>query len=86
MAVEVKTITIERISMWSVGVRLWFVILGTDGIVYSRWSLSMDKTDEILMLSKVGDVISIVTKGAEGSTPDDTRATIVSAEFGPTTA
>lgn len=57
--VNVVEVKIARIAYWSIGVRLWFVIQTDTGVRYQRWSMIMDSTDECLLLSKQGDVVSI---------------------------
>ena len=58
---DIKTVDIEidRIQCINQGVRIWFVIQANKGIVFQRWSMLMNPTDELLMLSQPGDKITI---------------------------
>lgn len=57
--IKSTTITINRIAHNNSGVRIWYIILADTGICYQRWSMLMNPTDEILMLAKPGDKLSI---------------------------
>lgn len=57
--VKQQVITIDRIESINSGVRIWYVILSTEGVYYQRWSMLMNPTDEIMLLAKPGDVLSI---------------------------
>ena len=57
--IKTATITVARIAYWSVGVRLWFVVQSTDGTRFQRWSLSMDSSDECLLIAKPGDALDV---------------------------
>lgn len=52
-------ITVDRIDRINSGVRIWFVLLSTDGKYFQRWSLLMNPIDEILMLAQPGDKLCI---------------------------
>ena len=69
------TITVSRVTFWTVGVRLWFVVQATDGTRYQRWSLVMDSTDECLLIAQKGDTLNLEYKDAEA------KNTIITAEF-----
>ncbi|RWZ87204.1 MAG: hypothetical protein EO766_11780 [Hydrotalea sp. AMD] len=57
--IQTKNITISRIQSINSGVRIWFVILTTENEIYQRWSMLMNPTDELLILSQPGDTITI---------------------------
>lgn len=52
-------IEIARSVMWSIGTKNWYVIQAKDGVRYQRWSHIMDATDEVMMLTQVGDKLDI---------------------------
>lgn len=54
-----KTVQVARTSMWSIGVKNWYVFQDTDGARYQRWSFVMDDSDEVLMLLQVGDTVDV---------------------------
>jgi hypothetical protein len=78
---EKATITVSRISFYTVGVRLWFVVASKDNKTrYQRWSLGMDASDECLMIAQPGDVLNLeyTETVVDGKV---TKNTIASAEF-----
>jgi hypothetical protein len=74
--IKTKIITIKRVSTTTLGVRVWFVILATDQEIYQRWSMLMNKSDEILFLAKPGDRIEF--KYIEDVAEDPTNQTFES--------
>lgn len=54
-----KTVTVLRNDFFNMGVRIWYQILTTDMEMFQRWSLLMDPTDEVLLLTKPGDVLDL---------------------------
>jgi hypothetical protein len=58
------TITVKRTAYYGIGVRLWFVVMDTEGKRYQRWSNDMDYSDEVLMLAQPDDKL-IMTVGED---------------------
>lgn len=80
--IKTTTITVSRIALWTVGVRLWFVVQANDGTRYQRWSLSMDSNDECLILIKPGDTLAITYLEGEVDLQGTVQKNvIVTAEF-----
>lgn len=50
---------IERIESMNMGVRIWFQIQTTNKVMFQRWSMWMNPTDEVLILAKKGDNLEI---------------------------
>lgn len=66
----IATVMVARVSMWSIGVKNWYVFQDTAGARYQRWSFVMDDTDEVLMLLKAGDDVRVeyrMTEHASGA-------------------
>lgn len=59
MDVVTRVVTVARTSMWSIGVKNWYVFQDTEGNRYQRWSFQMDDTDEVLMLLREGDLVQV---------------------------
>lgn len=77
-------IKVKRINYWSLGAMLWFVIMDANNKRYQRLSLNRSATDEVLLLTKVDDMLDIVVvEQAAVDVSEDDRSTtrIVHAEF-----
>ena len=59
MSTNSATITVKKANLWSMGVRIWYVIMDTQGVIYQRWSNVGDSTDQVLMLVQPGDKLNI---------------------------
>ena len=75
-----KTVQVARTSMWSIGVKNWYVFQDTDGARYQRWSFVMDDADEVLMLLQVGDTVDVTYTETEHHSGSPKRE-IVAIEF-----
>lgn len=53
------SITVRRFNYVNMGVRIWFQIQTTELRMFQRWSMLMNPTDEVLLLTKEGDVLEI---------------------------
>lgn len=54
-----KNIKIKRCVSTNIGVRMWYQILTNDGEMFQRWTMNMDPTDEVLLLSREGDELNV---------------------------
>ena len=55
----IKSIVVKKATIWSLGVRIWYVIMDDEGVIYQRWSNDGDYTDQVLMLASAGDHLNI---------------------------
>lgn len=58
-SIKTEQITIDRVKQINMGTRIWFQLLSSDAKTYQRWSMTMDPTDETLLLVEQGDNIEI---------------------------
>lgn len=54
-----KTVTVKRTSLWSIGVKNWYVFQDMDGNMYQRYSFLMDDVDEQMMILRDGDMVDV---------------------------
>lgn len=54
-----STITVKKATQIGVGIRVWFVIQDIDGNIYQRWSNDGNTTDQVLMVTRPDDVLTI---------------------------
>lgn len=54
-----KTVAVKRTSLWSIGVKNWYVFQDMDGNMYQRYSFLMDDVDEQMMILRDGDMVDV---------------------------
>lgn len=58
------TISVQTLTLWSVGIRIWYVLRDSNNNLYQRWSNDGNDTDQVLMVAKPGDSL-VITIGRD---------------------